>query len=72
MTDNTAIIGPVQGTGADLVLSTIPSLEQVRDFIRASKAENTLSVNLLRVGGRVTDLSPDASCCGRRDPLCGK
>src|SRR5689334_15332102 len=35
-----AIIGPVQGTGADFVPS--PSLEQVREFIRASKAENTL------------------------------
>src|SRR5437588_9868671 len=33
------IIGPV-GPGADVVPS--PSLEQVREFIRASKAENTL------------------------------
>jgi site-specific recombinase XerD len=40
MTDNTAVIGPVRGTGADMVPS--PSLEQVREFIRASKAENTL------------------------------
>lgn len=36
----TEIIGPVSSTGADLVPS--PSLEQARDFIRASKAENTL------------------------------
>lgn len=34
------IIGPVSGKGADLVPS--PSLEQVREFIRASKAENTI------------------------------
>jgi hypothetical protein len=33
------IIGPV-GTGADVVPS--PSLEQAREYIRASKAENTL------------------------------
>ncbi len=37
-----AIIGPVQGegTGADIIPS--PSLDQAREFIRASKAENTL------------------------------
>jgi site-specific recombinase XerD len=40
MTDSTAVIGPVQGTGADMVSS--PSLEQVREYIRASKAANTL------------------------------
>jgi integrase len=34
------MIGPVQGKGADVVPS--PSLEQVRDFIRASKADSTL------------------------------
>jgi len=34
------IIGPIQGTGADVVPS--PSLDQAREFIRASKAENTL------------------------------
>jgi len=33
------LIGPL-GTGADVVPS--PSLEQAREFIRASKAENTL------------------------------
>src|SRR3981189_1574482 len=33
------IIGPV-GTGADIV--PFPSLDQAREFIRASKAENTL------------------------------
>src|SRR6266852_6329162 len=36
------IIGPVQGTGADLVPLPLPSLEQVREYVRASKAENTL------------------------------
>ncbi len=36
----TAIIGPVQGKGADVVPS--PSLEQAREFIRASKADSTL------------------------------
>src|SRR2546425_1084995 len=41
MIPDTKIIGPVQGSkGADLV--PLPSLEQVREFIRASKAENTL------------------------------
>jgi len=34
------IIGPVQEKGADIV--PLPSLEQVREFIRASKAESTL------------------------------
>jgi site-specific recombinase XerD len=34
------LIGSLQGTGADLVPS--PSLAQVREYIRASKAENTL------------------------------
>jgi integrase len=34
------ITGPIQGTGADVVPS--PSLEQAREYIRASKAENTL------------------------------
>jgi len=36
----TEIIGPVQEAGADIAPS--PSLEQVREFIRASKAESTL------------------------------
>jgi site-specific recombinase XerD len=43
MTASAGIIGPIevaQSKGADLVPS--PSLEQVREFIRASKAENTL------------------------------
>src|SRR5690349_13450981 len=35
-----AVIGPVGGVGADLAPS--PSLERVREYIRASKAENTL------------------------------
>src|SRR5580700_11805151 len=34
------LIGPLPGTGADLVPS--PSLAQAREYIRASKAENTL------------------------------
>jgi site-specific recombinase XerD len=34
------IIGPMKETGADVVPS--PSLQQVRDFIRASKAESTI------------------------------
>jgi integrase len=34
------VVGPVVGKGADLVPS--PSLDQAREFIRASKAENTL------------------------------
>jgi integrase len=36
----TEIIGPVQEAGADIAPS--PSLEQAREFIRASKAESTL------------------------------
>jgi len=36
----TEIIGPMKETGADRVPS--PSLQQVRDFIRASKAESTI------------------------------
>jgi integrase len=40
MTDATAVIGPVTATGADIVPS--PSLDQAREYIRASKAENTL------------------------------
>src|SRR4249920_1757893 len=40
MTPQTAIIGPVQDKGADVV--PLPSLDQAREFIRASKAENTL------------------------------
>ncbi len=39
MTQDTAIIGPVEGTGAELI--PLPS-PQVQDFIRASKAANTL------------------------------
>jgi integrase len=34
------MIGPVQGMGADVVRS--PSLQQARDYIRASKAESTI------------------------------
>src|SRR5712692_8996356 len=40
MTPNNQIIGPIQDKGADIVPS--PSLERVREFIRASKAESTL------------------------------
>ena len=46
MTPDTSIIGPVGSTGADLVplpsLPSVPSLDRVREYIRASKAENTL------------------------------
>jgi len=49
MTRDTSIIGPVESTGADLVpLPSIPLpvalplSEQVREYIRVSKAENTL------------------------------
>src|ERR1700690_1655161 len=34
-----AVIGPIQGKGADIVP---PSLDQAREFARHSKAENTL------------------------------
>ena len=42
MKPDTQVIGPIQNIemGADLV--PLPSLEQVREYIRASKAENTL------------------------------
>jgi site-specific recombinase XerD len=42
-TPDTAIIGPVGQKGADMVpLPSLPSLEQVHEYIRASKAESTL------------------------------
>jgi len=41
MTPENGIVGPIQGTGTGVVPSPPPS-EQVRVFIRASKAENTL------------------------------
>ena len=40
MTDTTVVIGPVTETGADVVPS--PSLDLALEYIRASKAENTL------------------------------
>jgi site-specific recombinase XerD len=40
MTDSSEIIGPIQGKGADIV--PLPLTEQVRDYIRASKAESTV------------------------------
>jgi len=41
MSEDTAVIGPIQGTkGADIVPPS--SLEQAREFARRSKAENTL------------------------------
>src|SRR5712692_5045074 len=48
MTPETQVIGRLQETGADMVplpavpSPVVPSLEQVREYIRASKAENTL------------------------------
>ena len=39
MSADTAVIGPIQDKGADIVP---PSLEQAREFARQSKAENTL------------------------------
>lgn len=41
MIDATVVISPIESTkGADVV--PLPSLDQVRAFIRASKAESTL------------------------------
>src|ERR1019366_10003889 len=40
MIPGTEVIGPVLGKGADVV--PLPSLEQVREYIRASKAASTL------------------------------
>jgi len=40
MTSETALVNTVVGTGTDIALS--PPLDRVREFIRASKAENTL------------------------------
>lgn len=40
MKPTTEIIGPVQDKGADI--APLPLTEQVREFVRASKAENTL------------------------------
>ena len=39
MSADTAVIGPIQGKGADIVP---PSLDQAREFARLSKSENTL------------------------------
>jgi site-specific recombinase XerD len=41
MTLDTSIIGPIQNTETEADFP-LPSLEQVREYIRASKAENTL------------------------------
>jgi hypothetical protein len=40
MMETTTVIGPVVVTGTDVVQS--PSLEQAREYIRASKADNTI------------------------------
>jgi integrase len=40
MKPDTGVVGPVGKTGAEIV--PLPSLERVREFIRASKSENTL------------------------------
>jgi hypothetical protein len=40
MTPGTQIIGPIQNKGADIAPLLLP--EQVQEYIRASKAENTL------------------------------
>ena len=40
MTPDTEVIGPIQGKGADIV--PLPLTEQVREYIRASKAESTV------------------------------
>src|SRR5579883_902793 len=40
MTETTAIVGPINREGAAIV--PLPELEQVWEFIRASKSENTL------------------------------
>src|SRR5579864_5463148 len=47
MMPDTAIVGPVESTGAEAsplpaVPSPVPSLDRVREYIRASKADNTL------------------------------
>ena len=40
MRPGTEVIGPIQGKGADMV--PLPLTEQVREYIRASKAESTV------------------------------
>ena len=55
---NTEIIGPVMGQGTDVIPS--PSLEQVREYIRASKAENTLR-------GYRADWKEFGTWCGTHD-----
>ena len=42
MTPGTEIVGPINGTGADAIPLPSPLSDQVREYIRASKAENTL------------------------------
>src|SRR5439155_834854 len=42
MTPATEVIGPIEGTGTGADIVPPSSLEQVREYIRASKAESTL------------------------------
>ena len=42
MKPDTELIGPIQGTGRGADIAPLPLTEQVREFVRASKAENTL------------------------------
>lgn len=43
MRPETEVTGPVENVGADLVpLPSVPSLDRVREYVRASKAPNTL------------------------------
>ena len=42
MTPGTEIVGPINGTGEEAIPLPSPLTDQVREYIRASKAENTL------------------------------
>jgi integrase len=67
MTPETAITGTVDNTGADLVplpsAPVAPSLAQVREYVRASKAENTLR-------GYQSDWRDFCSWCESHGGLC--
>jgi hypothetical protein len=64
MNSDTTIIALVDSTGADLVpLPGVPSLDHVREYVRASKAENALR-------GYQSDWRDLCAWCDSRGSLC--
>jgi hypothetical protein len=72
MTVATEIIGPIQDRGADIV--PLPLTEQVREYIRASKAESTVAAtipigNTSAVGPRRTSFAHYPRVLRRSHPI---